>query len=664
MSRAGGRLALAASALALTLIVTWPLGRCFAVCLGASQDPLVSVYLLRWVGHALATPGVRLLDAGIFAPYPRTLALGEAMPLVGVATFPALRLTGNPVVAHNAGVVLAYTLAALGAAALAARLLGPTPAALLAGLVFAYAPRLLHQAHNLQTLAAACWLPWAFLALERFLARPTWRAASLCAAAALGLALTSLTVFAFAGVAGVVFLASGALWDERRLAPPHLLRLAGVGGPAAALLAIHIAPYRTLAAQWGLERDLPEVRRYSASLGDYLGVPPEHLLHRLVGIGRVVDLDREALFPGLTVAALAAVGLAAAARDPAGLRRRLAPYLALAGAAAVLGFGPAVATPWGTIPLPYRILHAAVPGFTAIRTPRRFAGFVALGIALLAAAGAAWLAARLRARWRPAALAGLAAVILLESVGVPFPGAVRRLDAAALPPVYGWLATQDARTVVLELPMDEDWEKVGAAAFHLRPTVNGWSSYLPPHYLALAAAMASFPDPRSLALIHAARPDVVVVERRWLDAARAAAVAARPAALALERAVGDRLVYRLGPSAGAGLERLEATATWRAGSAGPRRDVCLRLRNPAADFVPLYPLRRLTLTVEADGRLAATVVRWLPLDLAPAATHSECVGLSGEPSLVRLRGEIEGAGRRHRVTVAPADAPQRVLPAG
>ncbi|MBI2468742.1 MAG: hypothetical protein HYV62_13165, partial [Candidatus Rokubacteria bacterium] len=136
-----------------------------------------------------------------------------------------------------------------------------------------------------------------------------------------------------------------------------------------------------------------------------------------------------------------------------------------------------------------------------------------------------------------------------------------RLDPAALPEVYGWLAARDAGTVALELPMADDWDKVAAAAFHLRRTVNGWASYFPPHYEAFVAVMAAFPDARALALARGVRPDVVLVERRWLDPARAATLAAAAdGGLRLEGAGGSHLVYRVEGAAPPGVEALEATA--------------------------------------------------------------------------------------------------------
>ena len=58
---------------------------------------------------------------------------------------------------------------------------------------------------------------------------------------------------------------------------------------------------------------------------------------------------------------------------------------------------------------------------------------------------------------------------------------------------------------------------IAAGAFHLRRTLNGWSSYLPPHYPELTDAMERFPDARSLALAQGAGVDVVLVDRAGAD---------------------------------------------------------------------------------------------------------------------------------------------------
>jgi hypothetical protein len=66
------------AALVLTLAVTWPLAACLGRCIPPPPDSILTVYFLAWAGHALTTPGVRLLDAPMFAPYPHTLPVDLA----------------------------------------------------------------------------------------------------------------------------------------------------------------------------------------------------------------------------------------------------------------------------------------------------------------------------------------------------------------------------------------------------------------------------------------------------------------------------------------------------------------------------------------------------------------------------------------------------------
>jgi hypothetical protein len=607
------------------------------------------VYFLAWGAHALTTPGVRLMDATLFAPYGGTLALGEYMPGYAPLSVPVIALTGNPVLAHNLLLVLSYALAFLGAAVLAARLTGSRAAGLVAGIAFAYAPRLLDQAYNVQTLAVF-WFPWLWLALERLFDRPTWPRGALVAGLWLGLALSSLNVFVYGSVLAAVGFAVAVTAGGRPFRMAHLVRLGVAGAAAAGLLLVYVAPDRALAREWGLGRPLAEVALHAAMPRDLAGLPREPVLRRLAGLPP--DPDHGGLVPGAAASLLALAGLLAVARGGAGTGAALGPYAAMGAAAAVLALGPTLATPWGAVPLPYRVLYVAVPGFDALRTPGRFLVFVDLAVALLAGAGlAAWLP-RMRPgprRWAPAALGGL---ILVESVVVPFPGAAPRLDPRTVPAVYRWLAGQDARTVVLGIPMG-DWVNVAAAAFHLRPTVNGWSSFFPPRYAELVEAMERFPDERTLALVRGAGTDLVLVDRAWVTPERAAALAAFPSVLRPERAFPTHLVYRVVRIPAPGIEALEATAEPAPGRA------CITLRNPGRGWVPLYPLHRLHLAVSGGGE----AMHWLPLDLPPGAAETACVRVAAGPTPLRVSGEVEDGVRHYRFAVAADHGRGRLEPA-
>ena len=442
---------LAAAALAFTLVVTWPLAVCFRRCLGEPPDTLLSVYFLAWVAHAVLTPGVRVLDASFFAPYAGTLALGDYMPGYAGVSVPIIAATGNPVVAHNVLLVGSYTLAAVGATLLAARLVGRLGPALVAGVAFGYAPRLLDEAYNVQTLAVF-WFPWLLLALDGVLTRPTVARAALAAGVWVALAASSLNVFVYATVLGGLFVAAAVTVGGRPIGRAHFVPLASAGGAALLLLVWGVlAPNRALVRAWGLTRDLAEVERYSATLADVVTLPRERLLRHLAGLDGASD--HTGLGPGFVVLGLVAAGLVAFARNWEGRRATLWPYVVVGAGALVLALGPTLRTPWGPLPLPYRILYSVVPGFNASRTPVRFLVFVELALALVAALGAAWwLASRSDSR-RPWLVAGLVALVLVESVAVPYPGTVRgSIRPRSRPSTTGW-PPQPPRTTALSTPL-------------------------------------------------------------------------------------------------------------------------------------------------------------------------------------------------------------------
>jgi hypothetical protein len=173
--------------------------------------------------------------------------------------------------------------------------------------------------------------------------------------------------------------------------------------------------------------------------------------------------------------------------------------------------------------------------------------------------------------------------------------------------------------------------------------------------------METFPDARSVALIRGVRPDLVLIDRGWLTPARAAALTAPEIGLRLVRVFPTHVVYRLDRAEARGPEALEATAALVPSRADARREVCVTLRNPGAEYVPLYPLRRLRLEV-AGGSAPPAAERWLPLDFAPGATHTECVAAAGVGGSVEIRGTVEGAGPVHHFTARADGRPARMTP--
>ena len=88
---------------------------------------------MAWVADALIVNPRNLYDANIFYPARNTLAFSEANIGAGLLAVPAWGLTGNPFLAHNTVVVVAFVLAVAGAYYLVRYLSGSREAAAVAG---------------------------------------------------------------------------------------------------------------------------------------------------------------------------------------------------------------------------------------------------------------------------------------------------------------------------------------------------------------------------------------------------------------------------------------------------------------------------------------------------------------------------------------------------
>jgi len=202
---------------------------------------------------------------------------------------------------------------------------------------------------------------------------------------------------------------------------------AELAAAAAAMLAV-IAPaalaYIRVRDAFGFRRAVDEMTSFGAAWSDYARIPDG--LRVWTGILETGEGERM-LFPGLTVVALAAVAVIAARRSawpaavprPARWARYVGVYSAVLVLAVWLSAGPSV-------PGPYGLMLAGLPGFDGLRVPARFIVVVALALSVLGSAGAAWMLARLRPRPGAVVTVALGARIVIEGYGgplrtVPFP---------------------------------------------------------------------------------------------------------------------------------------------------------------------------------------------------------------------------------------------------
>ncbi len=289
----------------LSVVMTWPLAAHLGSRVaGDPHDTLYSLYALSWSYKAL-TGGGSFWDANIFHPHSGVLAYGD--PLLGLTLLgaPIRLLTSNTTLVFNILFLLSFWLCAAGAYALARRLSGSRPAAVLAGLIFAFCPyRFAHISH-LEILYFA-WIPFTLLFMHRFFDKPTWGNTLGMAAGYVLQVLCCAYYGAFftilAGLLAVAETLRTKLWRQGRV----WIRAAAFVGLVAACLGPYLVPFLKVHARMMFLRPRWEVLHYSAQLQHYLAVPPwNRLWGRLLGGLGGVEWQH---FPGLAAVALSVWG--------------------------------------------------------------------------------------------------------------------------------------------------------------------------------------------------------------------------------------------------------------------------------------------------------------------------------------------------------------------
>jgi hypothetical protein len=410
--RRAGSLELAGAGLLyalLTAVLAWPLSAAPATrAMALSADTRLFLWTLSWDVHALLTRPLRLFDANIFHPEPRTLAYSEHLLGSALLSAPALLATGNPVLAMNVVVLVSCVLCGLGAYVLARELRASAGAAFAAGVVYAFAaPRFvrLAQVH----LATVQWIPFALAFFHRY-ARTRRRRD-------LVLALVFFTLQALTSGHGGLFLALALLalavylWALRALPSPwRMLRDLGFAGLLlVALNAAFVVPYARAQKDVGLHRTIGAVYDWNPNAASFLASPAhaqQALLSYVPPLAAAVEKASAYMFPGWLPLLLAVVAFRRRSGGEAVPESRAAPaapprwlwlldgLVALAAAMALV-----IHVSGG---IDWRIAGVSLTARTASRA---FAVFVALALLRLALARLRPLAlapalARARDAWR------------------------------------------------------------------------------------------------------------------------------------------------------------------------------------------------------------------------------------------------------------------------
>jgi len=465
---------------------------------------------VAWVARTLVADPRGLYDANIFYPHRGTLAYSEANLGAGALAVPFYWASGgNPYVAHNAVVFIAFVLALTGSYSLVRHLTGHLGGAAVASVGFAFCPYVFSHIPHIQLLMTAG-LPYSLLALHRFVERQTAGRAAVLGLALAAQALSCGYYGIFAGLLagyGVLFYAvSRGLWRGWRF----WAGAAFAAGLSVAIVLPFFLPFLELQQGEGFARSLDDSRRWSANWRSY--VASGAWAHRWV-LARL-DPWVEVLFPGVVTTVLGLLGvagLAGAARvKPAGVNRDDGWFYASVAVIALWSsFGPAAGL--------YAWLYKAVPVFSWLRAPSRLGLLVALALAVLG--GFAVKALLGRARRPAAAAAALVALAMADVCVVPLFMVEARPVAPAYESLRKWPYGPVAEFPFFYLRMDfpRHSEYMLASTAHWRPLINGYSDYIPPEFRAMVIPLSSFPNPESFAILKQLRAKYVVFHLNLYD---------------------------------------------------------------------------------------------------------------------------------------------------
>jgi hypothetical protein len=374
----------------ITLVMAWP----------AVRHPSRLVYGTQIVGRH---PDLHIAIA-------QMAHAGPGNPVAGPLTDAGGRLIArmlNPVAALNLIVLVTFPLTAMATYAFARYLHGSHGAALIACLIFAFAPARLAQAAYHPYVVQTQWLPLFFLALAALVERVTPLRVAGAAIASLLLAFSNYD----AALLGIVLAPVALLmfWVIRRDADRNLwplvwatLIMLGITG--ATIGGLLLAKPSFLQSFAGFAYPVEDIGLFRAHWWSYFVPSVDHpLLGRVAaGIfgrrGIRFELLEQQLFLGYAFTALAMMAVVVAAMSwrnhAAPERRRILALTVIALAAALISLGPSSGACDGRSAAVACFLYRVAPMFHAYA---RFGLLVILVVAVAAGVGAMWLAARSRA---------------------------------------------------------------------------------------------------------------------------------------------------------------------------------------------------------------------------------------------------------------------------
>jgi len=169
------------------------------------------------------------------------------------------------------------------------------------------------------------------------------------------------------------------------------------------------------------------------------------------------------------------------------------------------------------LPLPFRWLYNAFPGFKGIRVPSRYAIFVVFALVILAGYGLKAVLAKIKNKAWGLVLCGAVVLFLnaeyltlpQQRIGLPTP--------AEIPQTYKWLKEQPGDFPIVELPFHDnigfDAVYMYFSLFHQKKMVNGYSGFFPPSTWYIRQVFDVFPSVAGVDILQALGIKYVVLHQ-------------------------------------------------------------------------------------------------------------------------------------------------------
>ncbi|HEX6087496.1 MAG TPA: hypothetical protein VF266_23385, partial [Thermoanaerobaculia bacterium] len=278
--------------LAMAIAMTWPLATQLSTTVPDLGDPLLNAWIIDWVCHALSTAPLSLFDGPMYWPARFSIAFSENMTGIALVVLPFHLAGVDAVAVYNIALLLGFAFSGYGAWVLCRVVTGNDVAALIGGVIHAFASFKIAHVQHLQIVWSG-WLPLMLAALFLYWRRPSWKYAALLGGAFLMNGLTNIHWLLFGGFALAVTIAFRR--DEWR-------KLFVALAVASLLLLPILIPYQLVASEYGARRTSFEARLGSAAPGHWLVGSSRNLLY-----GRFFSdwrTDERELFPGIIALAL------------------------------------------------------------------------------------------------------------------------------------------------------------------------------------------------------------------------------------------------------------------------------------------------------------------------------------------------------------------------